>query len=169
MKSNRTKFFWRARVSLGALLLLGACTIAQAGNTNGVAFYDANCALCHQRAGVGVRGQFPRLAGRVGEIAATPAGRTYLIEVMLFGIAGKVDIDDVPLIGVMPPLSMHSDEELAAVLNYVIGLEGPDKKKAKGKRPVIAAADLAKVRAGAPLSPGQVLANRAGALPKQTK
>lgn len=126
--------------------------------------YDTNCALCHQRAGAGLAGQFPRLAGRAGEIAAKDGGHRYLIEVTLFGMAGTVQVDGVPVIGVMPPFAMLPDEDIAAALNYIIALEGPTKGSGKGKRVVIGAADVKAVRAGAQLSPGQVRANREAVL-----
>ena len=143
---------------LGVMFL----TSAQAEEPNRV--YDSNCALCHQRAGVGLTGQFPRLAGRAGEIATTEGGRRYLIEVALFGMAGKVEVDGVPIIGVMPGFATLPDEELASVLNYIIALEGQTKSKRKGKPPSIGAADVKDVRAAAQLSPGQVRANRESAL-----
>lgn len=142
-------------------------TSAQGDEPNRV--YDTNCALCHQRAGVGLVGQFPRLAGRVGEIAATQEGRRYLIEVALFGMAGKVEVDGVPIVGVMPPFAMLSDEDLASVLNYIIALEGQTKSKRKGNLPTIGAGDIKDVRAAAQLSPGQVRANRETALAANKK
>jgi mono/diheme cytochrome c family protein len=142
----------KAAVGLGCLLL-GSASAAQA-NT----IFDANCAVCHQKEGVGVPGQFPRLAGRVGAIAATEVGRRYLVEVVSFGMAGRVEVDGVAIMGVMPPMGMLSDDDIAAVLNYLIGLEGPGKGKAKPAR--MTATEVKAVRAGASLSPGQVHSDR---------
>jgi len=114
--------------------------------------YDANCAMCHQKAGAGLAGQFPRLAGRAGAIAKTPAGRRYLAQVTLFGMAGKVEVDGTQIIGVMPGFALLSDADLASALNYVIGLGT--------KGVAIKAADLKSVRNGEQLSPTQVRANR---------
>jgi len=146
---------------LGMLLAAGV----QAAESNRV--YDNNCALCHQRAGAGLTGQFPRLAGRAGEIAATEAGRRYLVEVTLFGMAGKVEVDGASIIGVMPPFSVLSDTDLASALNYVIRLEGAS--KSKGKRAQISAEDVKAIRAGQQLSPTQVRANREAVLTASTK
>lgn len=151
-----------ARLTI-ALAAFGASVPAWSAESN--ATYDAHCAMCHQRGGVGLKGTFPRLAGRVGEIARTEEGRRFLIEVTLFGMAGKIDVDGAPLIGVMPSFTVLKDEDLAAVLNYVISL-GPEKGKAKGEPVKIEGADVAKVRAGATLNATQVLANRANVVPK---
>lgn len=140
---------------------------AQADEPNRV--YDTNCALCHQRAGVGLTGQFPRLAGRVGEIATSREGRRYLMEVALFGMAGKVEVDGVAIVGVMPAFGTLSDEDLASVLNYLIALEGPTKSKRKGKLPTIGADEIKEVRAAAQLSPGQVRTNREAVLAANKK
>lgn len=145
----------------GVLLSVTAYATASAQEDSRV--YDANCALCHQKAGVGVTGQFPRLAGRVAEIAATEAGRRYLIEVALFGMAGKVEVDGAAIIGVMPPLASLSDEDLATTLNYLVALNAAPKAKTRAT-PSIQPADVAKVRSGPTLSPGQVHSNRAPAI-----
>jgi len=116
--------------------------------------YDKNCALCHQKGASGVSGQFPRLAGRVGAIAATDVGRRYLIDVVLFGMAGQVEVDRVQIVGAMPPFATLSDEELASVLNYVTHLEVPQKQ---GTKPgAMNAVDVAGERAAKKLSPTQV-------------
>ena len=63
-----------ARCRSWALLssgLLAVSALALADNAEPNRIYDTNCALCHQKAGIGMKGQFPRLAGRAGEIAAT--------------------------------------------------------------------------------------------------
>lgn len=124
--------------------------------------FETNCALCHQKGAAGVRGQFPRLAGRVGAIASTPAGRTYLQQVVLFGMAGRVDIEGDSLIGVMPSFAALSDEDLASILNYLTQLEAPG--AAPARITPFTAAELAKTRGSGALSPTQVNANRAAAV-----
>jgi mono/diheme cytochrome c family protein len=141
----------------------GSIVPAWSAETNPI--YDSHCAMCHQRGGVGLKGTFPRLAGRVDEIGRTEDGRRFLIEVTLFGMAGKIDVDGAPVIGVMPSFSVLKDEDLATVLNYVMSLEAPEKSKAKGRPVNIEAADVAKVRAGVALNATQVLANRASVVP----
>lgn len=91
--------------------------------------FSGNCQVCHQTGGVGIPGQFPRLAGRANEIAGTADGRTYLIEVLMNGMAGKVTVDGKPILGVMPPYARFSDADIAGVLTYVTSL-APAKKLA---------------------------------------
>ncbi|WP_197277203.1 c-type cytochrome [Sphingomonas profundi] len=86
--------------------------------------YTANCQMCHQAAGAGIPGQFPRVAGRAGAIAAKPAGRAYLIDVLLNGMAGRMMVDGKPIMGVMPPFARLSDTDIAATLTYVTKLPG---------------------------------------------
>jgi mono/diheme cytochrome c family protein len=134
------------------LLALYGMTAAYADEPNAV--YDKNCALCHQKGGAGVRGQFPRLAGRVGAIAATDAGRRYLLDVVLFGMAGQVEVDRVSIVGAMPSFATLSDEELASVLNYVTHLDVAQKQDINPG--AVTAADVAGARAAQKLSATQV-------------
>jgi mono/diheme cytochrome c family protein len=108
-----------------SLVLLALPTLdpaAGASAATGEAVYRNNCALCHQTGGQGLAGQFPRLAGRIAAIAATQAGREYLIEVLLNGMAGRITVDDTSILGVMPSFRTLSDEQIAAVLSYLAGL-----------------------------------------------
>ncbi len=93
---------------------------AWAGATS--ASYDAQCSVCHQRAAVGAAGQFPRLAGRVALIAANPAGRAYLVEVVRNGLSGTIKVDGATIAGLMPAFPQLQAEELAAILNYLTSL-----------------------------------------------
>jgi mono/diheme cytochrome c family protein len=128
---------------------------AIAGEGGGGALYDANCALCHQRGGGGLAGQFPRLAGRVDKLAADTRTRHYLLEVLLFGMAGRVVVDDAPIMGVMPSFNTLSDQEIAAVLTHLARL-APGAKSIRS----ITASEVEAVRKGPHLSAGQVHADR---------
>jgi len=108
------------RLLLAAALLAAARAPALA---DGAAVFDANCAFCHQGGGVGVPGQFPRLAGRAGAIAAKPAGKAFLPKVVLNGMSGRIMVDGEQILGIMPPLDSLSDEDIAAVLTYITGLD----------------------------------------------
>jgi mono/diheme cytochrome c family protein len=121
------------------------------------AVYDATCALCHQKGGVGLKGQFPRLAGRVDRMAADSQARAYLIESVLFGVSGKIEVDGAPIVGVMPSFASLSDDDLASVLNYLIRLGGSGSKKVRA----IAPSEIRGSRSGSHLSTAQVAANRA--------
>ena len=108
------------RLILAAALL---AAIPSAAFADGAAVFDANCAFCHQAGGVGVPGQFPRLAGRAGAIAAKPQGKAFLPKVVLNGISGRVTVDGEQILGIMPALDSLSDDDIAAVLTYITGLD----------------------------------------------
>lgn len=116
--------------------------------------YTARCQMCHQRDGAGLPGQFPRLAGRVDKIAATPDGRHYLVLVVLNGMVGGVTVDGRKLFGFMPSMATLGDADIASILN-ALGATG-------GKKPqAFTAAEVAKIRAQPRMSGTQVAAERA--------
>ena len=144
-------------LTLGMALLAGLASVgaARAADSGHSAVFDANCSMCHQLRAAGVPGQFPRLAGRAGKIAATQAGRRYLEHVVLYGMMGTITVDGNQIVGgVMPSFASLSDQDLAAALNYVISLNAAGKLHWKGS--VITPAALAHVRAGKPWSAMQV-------------
>lgn len=100
---------------------------AQAGD--GSKIYNAQCSACHQSGAVGVPGQFPKLAGRAPQIAATPDGRRYLATVVMYGMHGKIMVEGKPIMGVMPSFGRLSDSDLADVLTFV-SRQGAAKKPA---------------------------------------
>ena len=119
-----------------ALLLVSATGGAAA---DGKAVFDNNCAVCHQAGGVGVPGQFPRLAARAGTIAAKPEGKAFLPQVVLYGMGGRITVDGEQILGAMPGFDSLSDDDIAGVLTYITGL---------GHKPVsYTAADIKKARA----------------------
>jgi mono/diheme cytochrome c family protein len=148
---------------LGLTLLAGSglCSPALAQTADHGAVFNNNCSMCHQLAAAGVAGEFPRLAGRAGKIAATAAGRNYLERVVLYGMMGEVTVDGTPIVGgVMPPFASLSDQDLADALDYIVSLDDSGKLQWKGA--VFEPADLAKARADKPLTPAQVHQLRAG-------
>ncbi len=125
-----------------------------------VKIFEANCALCHQKGAVGVHGEFPRLAGRIAPIASSDPGRRYLQQVVLFGMAGSIEVDGQTILGVMPSFTTLSNEDLAAVLNYLVQL-GPASSKRTPPMIPFTAASLQALRDGPSLSPTQVHDSRA--------
>lgn len=107
-------------VSLAAALGL----IAPAWGESGEMMFNEYCVGCHQVGGTGVPGEYPRLAGRVSAIAADPRGRAFLAELMLTGMSGTITVDGRKILGLMPNFDNLKDVELAAILNYVVHLEG---------------------------------------------
>ena len=138
------------QAALAALLL--AAMVSKA-NADGAATFETSCAFCHQAGGVGVPGQFPRLAGRAGEIASKPEGKTFLPQVLLNGMSGRITADGEEILGIMPAFDSMSDEDMAALLTYLTGLE---------HAPVAySAAEIKQARAQPKLAPGDVTAQRA--------
>jgi mono/diheme cytochrome c family protein len=109
----------RRAIAAAAFLAAGA----GAAHADGAAVFDNSCAFCHQAAGVGVPGQFPRLAGRVGAIATKPEGKTFLPQVVLNGMSGRIMVDGEQILGIMPAFASLSDEDIASVLSYLTGLD----------------------------------------------
>lgn len=154
-------------LAFGLALLAAAAlrTPALAQSAGHSAVFDNNCAMCHQLRAPGVPGQFPRLAGRAGKIAATAAGRDYLERVVLSGMIGTITVDGSEIDGgMMPSFASLSDQDLADALDYIVSLDDAGKLNWQGAR--FSAADLAKARAGKALSPTEVHQLRAAAVGK---
>jgi mono/diheme cytochrome c family protein len=108
-------------VSLAAI----AAGPVMAWAADGGALFTQNCLMCHQAGAVGLPGQFPRLAGRIAAISSKPKGRAYLIDVLTYGMAGTITVDDQTIIGLMPPFAQLSNDEVAGVLSYVQSIAPP--------------------------------------------
>ncbi len=128
----------------------------------GAQVYAANCAACHQANGAGIPGVFPPMAGHAADLYRAEGGvggRTYLIDVMLYGLQGQIVVSGATYAGAMPAWRQLSDEQIAAVTNHIVaGFEGvvePD-----GFEP-IQPAEVAAQRAET-LTPAQVLEQRQG-------
>jgi len=100
-----------------ALALAAGASTAQA---DGKAIFVSNCAVCHQPDGKGAPGVYPPLAGSVGRDAALKNGRNYLIDVLSFGMGGKIESGGDSFEGDMPPWPQLSDKDVADVLTYVL-------------------------------------------------
>lgn len=129
-----------------ALMLVAAASWAEA--QDGKAIYDANCAACHQPDGAGAVGLAPPLLGTLGKRVASPAGRRYVPGVVVSGLAGKLESKGVVYNGIMPNWQQFSDDDLAAVVNYVLATYNAP-ELAADHRPY-EAAEFAAMRAGKP-------------------
>lgn len=79
------------------------------------------CASCHQSDGRGLAGIFPPLAAHAARLGQNQAGRTYLTQLVLWGLSGPITIDGHVYQNVMPPQqSLLRDDEVAAVLSFVM-------------------------------------------------
>ena len=91
--------------AIGSLVLAGTASAAD----NGQSLFNDNCAACHQRTGLGVKGAFPALAG--DKLVKGPS--PLLITTVLNGRGG------------MPAFKNDlSDAQLALVLTYIRGSWG---------------------------------------------
>lgn len=78
----------------------------------------SNCTSCHQANGQGVPGAFPPLAGHLPDVYNTDGGREYILNVLLYGLQGEIQIGGQSYNGVMNAWSQLSNEEIAAVINH---------------------------------------------------
>lgn len=120
----------------GAAYIMGADTIGDAttgdsrtltalagapvGEVNGAQLYAGKCAGCHQATGQGVPGVFPPLAAS----SWVTGSETRLVQILLHGIQGPIDVNGTTYNGLMPAWNTLTDEELAALATYVRGTWG---------------------------------------------
>lgn len=84
-------------------ILFALTSVAQANET-GQSLYNDNCAACHQRTGVGIKGAFPALTG--GKLVSGPL--PVLVATVLNGRGG------------MPAFKSDlTDAQMALVLSYI--------------------------------------------------
>lgn len=77
--------------------------------------FMANCAACHQADGKGLPGAFPPLAGN----ARVSENSTRVIQIVLGGLQGELEVDGTTYNGIMPSMQHLEDEDIAHVVNYV--------------------------------------------------
>jgi mono/diheme cytochrome c family protein/heme/copper-type cytochrome/quinol oxidase subunit 4 len=80
--------------------------------------YASTCQGCHQAGGAGLPGVFPPLAGNIPSLHNAEGGREYLIDVLLYGLTGQIQVNGQTFNGTMPAWASLSDEQIAAVLNH---------------------------------------------------
>jgi len=78
------------------------------------------CVGCHQPTGAGIPGAFPPLAGHAADLYRAEGGREYLINVILYGVQGAIEVQGTTYNGLMPAFPNLSDEAAAAVLNHTL-------------------------------------------------
>jgi mono/diheme cytochrome c family protein len=83
--------------------------------TRGQTVYTTFCLTCHQVDGSGV----PNLNPPLIKTKWTLGPKTVLIEQVLKGSNGKVEIDGETFHNTMPPLATLTDQQIADVLTYV--------------------------------------------------
>ena len=109
-----------ATVALGSLALLGSpAAPVRATSSPGAELYAQHCASCHQPGGQGIPGAFPPLVGNPA--AADPDN---VLDAIVNGRSGPVEILGVSYDGVMEPVPELSGDELDAVVAHVTRLAG---------------------------------------------
>lgn len=107
---------------LTALAGTGAQGQEEASPEQGAAeLYQTYCGVCHQADGQGIEGAFPPLAG--SRFLLENSERT--IDIILFGLEEPINLDEF-YEGAMPPVSYLSDEQVAAIMNYILNAWGND-------------------------------------------
>jgi mono/diheme cytochrome c family protein len=115
----------RENLSVRAGLIAAACALALAAGArtaraDGHGIFISNCAVCHQPDGKGAPSVYPPLADSVGRYVALKDGRAYVIDVVSFGMGGKIQSQGDTFEGDMPPWPQLSNEDVARVLTYVM-------------------------------------------------
>ena len=84
----------------------------------GESVYSANCVACHQPNGQGIANAFPPLAGHIPDLYNADGGREYIINTVLYGLQGELQVQGNTYNGIMNPWQQLSNEEIAATLNH---------------------------------------------------
>lgn len=111
--------------------------------------YARNCANCHLPGGRGWD-EYPPVTA-AGELLSSSEGRTYLVDLHLYGLDGPASA--VP----MPRMEHLADAELAAVINYVAFELGDPGGETRAE--ALSPGDVA-ARRGLRIAPGDVAARR---------
>ncbi|MCB1564669.1 MAG: nitrite reductase, copper-containing [Xanthomonadales bacterium] len=109
----------------------------------GSVLFNGTCSVCHQSNGEGLPGVFPPLA----KSDYLKAHRDQLIGIVLNGLNGPVTVNGKDYNSVMPPMSQHTDDEIANILTYVLNSWGNDGGQ-------VTKDDVAKVREATPRPEG---------------
>jgi mono/diheme cytochrome c family protein len=150
-------------LAAGVMLAASLPALAQTGAGSadaGSRVYAANCAACHQASGTGMAGAFPPLAGHFPDLLKRADGRSYVEKVLLFGLEGEISVNGNNFAGAMPPWNALSDDDIAAVLNYVSNAWDNGKSMPSGFKPFTA--DEIKALRAPELTSAQVYALRSG-------
>jgi mono/diheme cytochrome c family protein len=82
---------------------------------DGAQVFAANCVACHQASGAGLSGVFPPLVDSRWVLGSSER----LVQIMLHGIQGPIEVKGAVYNGVMPAFARLSDAELAAVTTHI--------------------------------------------------
>jgi mono/diheme cytochrome c family protein len=107
------------RLALAGLVLLSG--FGPAAAADGVAVFNDICSACHQPGGVGQPGLAPPLVDAALWTTLGDRAPAYVVGVVLAGLTGTIEAGGQGYFGlVMPTHDFLSDDEIAAVTNYVL-------------------------------------------------
>lgn len=122
---------------IGGIVLSCVLIGTALAGADGASVYK-KCSICHKSNGGGTSGFYPPLAGHAPKLLSVD--RTYMIKVVLYGLEGKIDVEGKTYQRKMRALGDKlNDDEIAAVLNYVLTSWGNDKMLPKGHKAYTAA------------------------------
>ena len=81
----------------------------------GAILYNTYCGSCHMANGKGDGSRFPPIAGSDW----VKGDQKRLIDVVLSGLNGPIEVNGNPFDGMMPPVDYLEDEQIAQILTYV--------------------------------------------------
>ena len=96
-------------------------SVAATAQDRGATVFNQNCAVCHQPKGEGAPGFAPRLAGTLVDRTKTVPGRRYLAQLVVSGMMGPIISGGEKFNDAMPGFAALPDEDIVAVLAYVMG------------------------------------------------
>lgn len=136
---DRTMRFAPILVALFIATLAAGCGGDEADghteNTAGLRVYRTYCLSCHQADGGGIQGMYPPLQ----QTEWTEGDRGRLIRLILYGMAGPIEVNGQRYNNVMPAHGHLSDDQIADVLTFVRSNFGND-------APAVTADDVFAVR-----------------------
>jgi len=105
----------RGSPMLGDRRTMSALADAPSGAVDGAQLFTGKCAACHQATGQGVAGVFPPLVA----VDYVTGSEARLVQLLLHGIQGEIDVNGVTYNGLMPAWKSLPDEEIAAIATYI--------------------------------------------------
>jgi cytochrome c oxidase subunit 2 len=125
---------------------------------NGKTVFGNRCASCHQADGSGIPGAFPPLADHAQHVVKAEGGREYMIQGVLYGIQGQIQVHGQSYNQRMMSLGDLSNDDIADVLNYAVHAWGNGDQLPDDFEPV--SADDVAAQRDKGLSAGDVHSNR---------